>query len=240
MPRRYPRDPFSGGRRLYYNRRKVARRMFRRYRGGKKKTSYLTLPRGPVTIMPDRYRTKLRYSDFSTTGSVPDTDIIMVGNGLFDPEVAVGGQQPNGFDQMMAIYEKYAGMACKIRVTLVNLGSTGVRYSVFPLNTATSPGTLQSALSLPFAKTGMVGNSGGSNKVTITNFITTRKMQGQPTGHFQTDDDEEGTSSANPNNAWYWHVMLESGDGVSNMNVEYQIQLTFYVEFSERTYIGVS
>lgn len=37
-------------------------------------------------------------------------------NGLTDPEVALGGHQPRGFDQYMALYKRYVVMGSKITV----------------------------------------------------------------------------------------------------------------------------
>ncbi len=38
-------------------------------------------------------------------------------NGLFDPNIAGGGHQPLGFDQVMAIYSEYKVIGCKVELT---------------------------------------------------------------------------------------------------------------------------
>lgn len=50
-------------------------------------------------------------------------------NGLYDPEVAIGGSQPRGFDQLASIYGKYTVRKAKVEVTFfpgVNSGDQGV------------------------------------------------------------------------------------------------------------------
>lgn len=39
------------------------------------------------------------------------------GNGLYDPEVAVGGHQPRMFDQMCLFYQSYLVLGSKISIT---------------------------------------------------------------------------------------------------------------------------
>jgi hypothetical protein len=54
-------------------------------------------------------RTKLRYStraQFTPTGTTVQ-QFQLRGNGLFDPQVALGGHQPRGFDEFMKTYDMY-------------------------------------------------------------------------------------------------------------------------------------
>ena len=41
-------------------------------------------------------------------------------NSLFDPNLSGLGHQPRGFDQLMAVYEKYTVVAAKITVCYVS------------------------------------------------------------------------------------------------------------------------
>lgn len=57
-------------------------------------------------------------------------------NGLFDPEVSLGGHQPRGFDQMTAIYQTYTVLGSKITVQWAYQGYQG------PASNDTGLGTL--------------------------------------------------------------------------------------------------
>lgn len=59
----------------------------------------------------------------------------MLANGMYDPEVALGGHQPRGFDEYMAQYTKFTVTSSKISVTFAYRGYYGP-----PVGTTTSTG----------------------------------------------------------------------------------------------------
>ena len=77
----------------------------RRRRG---RNALVSVPRNKIGF-PQAMRTKLRYStrvEFSRSGTSA-LQFQLRGNGLFDPQTAVGGHQPRGFDEFMTTYEMY-------------------------------------------------------------------------------------------------------------------------------------
>lgn len=86
----------------------------------RKKKTYkkrkMTLYKSPV---PTVMYTKLRYH--TVFNMDPAAGILAYkvfrANGLFDPEVAAGGHQPRGFDQLMALYDHYVCVKSTIRVS---------------------------------------------------------------------------------------------------------------------------
>jgi len=46
-------------------------------------------------------------------------------NGMYDPDYSLGGQQPRGFDQYMALYEKFTVTSAKLSVTFCFRGYHG-------------------------------------------------------------------------------------------------------------------
>lgn len=83
------------------------------------------------SIFPPKLRQTLVYSETFqvTTGAligIPTYNQWRL-NGLNDPRVAVGGHQPTGFDQLMAMYVKYTVLGAKITCTFT--AADAVYYS---------------------------------------------------------------------------------------------------------------
>lgn len=47
-------------------------------------------------------------------------------NGMYDPDVAVGGHQPRGFDQLSAIYDEYQVRECIVEVYFACMASSSI------------------------------------------------------------------------------------------------------------------
>jgi len=73
--------------------------------------------------------TKLRYCDSVdlTPNSSAVNNVAYLANGLFDPQVAVGGHQPRGFDEFCDIYKKFTVKGATISVTFSYEGYLGAQ-----------------------------------------------------------------------------------------------------------------
>lgn len=86
----------------------------------------VTVPRNKLAFAQSM-RTKLRYVqrvEFTPTG----TSVIQSpfrANGMYDPYVPVGGHQPRGFDEMMAIYETFTVHGSTISCSFMYEGYDG-------------------------------------------------------------------------------------------------------------------
>jgi len=68
-----------------------------------------------------RYTTRQEFTPTSTTTQA----LSFRANGLFDPEAAVGGHQPRGFDEMMELYKRFTVTSSKIMVNWMYEGYDG-------------------------------------------------------------------------------------------------------------------
>lgn len=77
-----------------------------------------TIPRGPSGV-PVNYPVRMRYCKEGYLGSTSGIlNSLAIGmNDIYDPEVAAGGHQPMGFDQMAAMYNRYIVIGSKLTVT---------------------------------------------------------------------------------------------------------------------------
>lgn len=88
----------------------------------------------PLAGFPNTKMVKLRYVDelrvSTTLGSSLSKSLPYVANGLFDPYHPIGGHQPKGFDQWMAVYSHYNVVGSKITVKLASSTSNNCAWGV--------------------------------------------------------------------------------------------------------------
>ncbi len=98
---------------------------------------HFPIPR-QLKLVPPRMRAKLIYQ---VQRLVTSSDTLQTkeyrGNSIFDPEVAVGGQQPRGFDEYAVLYSKYYVVGSSITVTSKTIaGSDPAIIGVFASSAA--------------------------------------------------------------------------------------------------------
>lgn len=107
----------------YARRRRPRRRMGRRpmrrtrRRGGRRRYKRL-----PINGWPKKLCVKLRYADtFGIDVAAASASYAnFCANGCYDPDLALGGHQPRGFDQIMPQYNHYTVIGSKISITYLN------------------------------------------------------------------------------------------------------------------------
>ncbi len=119
---------------------------------------YTTIQRPRFTFLDPHMFITLRYAESVTTSTLTgaaNTNVFRL-NSIFDPNAAVGGTQPYGYDQAAALYNRYRVLKTRYKVSW--LASTGTyNAAVVPsngaLNTnATDLTTFTGNLMNPYAK----------------------------------------------------------------------------------------
>lgn len=96
-------------------------------RKGKGRNRSVSVPRNKLGF-PQSMRTTLRYVDrveINVNSLENITTVAYSANGLYDPYIPVGGHQPRGFDEYMALYKTYTCIASKMNMTVHYLGGFG-------------------------------------------------------------------------------------------------------------------
>lgn len=119
MPRRYPR-----------------RNAKRKYRRARRKYGMTQQPRR--SIMPQTFSTKLVYVEniklTNTVAGIVDNGAVYRANGMFDPNFAIGGHQPRGFDELCGggggtgLYNHYTVIGSKMTCSFSN--TNGADYGL--------------------------------------------------------------------------------------------------------------
>ncbi len=90
-------------------------------------------PSLPLTGFPKQKVVKMRYVQevlLSTPGAGLSKSIPFVANGVYDPYYPIGGHQPKGFDQWMALYSNFNVLGSKCNVRLLQTATQDFCWGV--------------------------------------------------------------------------------------------------------------
>ncbi len=214
------------------------RRRKRRYKRKSRKGGYAVVIRGP-SAFPDRYRAKLKWVNHQglTPGTATGTLVFRM-NSCFDPGFTSGSSQPQGFDELASLYNRYRVFASSITIHITNFTvDMGMRFVLFPTNESAVNG-VSNVLSSPYAKFKHVGSPTGIDVGTMKHYMTVSKMRGQR--GVSTDMDWTGSTGGNPQRIVFWGLSFESSNRVDALDIALLIQMTFYVEFTDRVQLALS
>ena len=107
--------------------RRNQRAMNRRYR------KYKPRPKLPLAGFPKQKMVRLRFVkevEIVTPSTGLSNSVPFVANGAYDPYYPIGGHQPKGFDQWMAVYSHFNVVGSKIHVKMVGTGQDNFCWGV--------------------------------------------------------------------------------------------------------------
>lgn len=221
-------------------------RKFKRY--VRKKRGHLKITRAKIrpVVMADEVYCKLKYTErLLYTPGVNFTNWIWItyrANSLFDPNFAVGGGQPTGFDQWTNFFSKYRVTACKMTVHFHN-SQTDTTYWALHATLASSPDTVfanyqpENLPNTRFTRTVPYIATSEIRGKKLSMYMTTKKMY--PNRDTKLEEGFSSDYSTNPNLPWYFVFAgcTAAGVGVATRLI---IQMKFYTVFSQRFEIAES
>lgn len=216
----------------------MPRRRRRRKRRKNKHAKVNTLiARGP-RVVPDQMFVKMSYLDISAKDTLALgalSNYIYRGNSAFDPEQAVGGGQPLGFDQWSAFYNRYQIMGSKIEVEYLPDPATApaqpVQLILVPTDSTTAITGLAQAMELPYSKSTLVPIF-RTTSTKLSAYMSTKAKFGYGEGITQ-EDDLSALTTTNPAEQWYWQLVIGSA-GNTATNGFGRVKITYYCRFFDR------
>ncbi len=193
-----------------------------------------------ANVAPDSLLVKLRYPQVQTQALAVTGFNSFRGNGAFDPDSTGGGQQPGGFDQWSGLYSHYRVLASSIELNIVNEAAVATQVTVFPTLSNVTPTTYQNSTVIPYKKQILLSGKGGRDNAFIKNYITTSKIVGLSSMAINAEDDFQVLISANPANQWFWGIFSSSLDGTTDINIDYTVNVTYYIRFEDRVQVAIS
>lgn len=191
-------------------------------------------------FVPAKTRTSLRIgAAFAVAASTTNTNTVLSGNNLFDPLLSSGTRRCAGWTQLSAQYNRYRVIGSKIivKAAMGSSATAGVTQingaiCVYPNNTGLGATNFIDNNSRPFARYADL-NTGESKTLVViqrTSDLTgNRNVEGS--------DRTQALISAAPGEEWYWIISCVSDAAYTNGQVVFDVQLTYDVEFFDRTEI---
>jgi len=190
--------------------------------------------------MPNTHRCCLRYETGGTSQSlIAGTNRVVIrGNSLYDPEHAVGGHQPMGFDQLIALYNRFRVTASYIEAKVTaNTATTGAEVRCYLLPCRDSSPANEFYWENEGCVSDICGVSGLAKTAILKNYCASTKMIGYPLDPVSS----AGDAGADPTDAWYWILqMVDIDSGNSETVYNYDILVKYYVEFFDPKDFGSS
>lgn len=191
-----------------------------------------------TTAGASKFRTKLIYFEKGLTLNPPVAGacaaIIWNLNGLFDVETALGGHQPAGFDQLMAIYEEYQVLAVKYKVFFNNTVGTdklihGVTVTDSALSQSDARIYIENGNTQWTCTTGVTET--GPSTSSFSGELYLADIHGMTNRQYLAATDFRGTASANPTDGAFLHMwaadIAAADPGVVSISAELEFDVIF-------------
>lgn len=206
------------------------RRYRRRYRRYKKRYSKITR-QSWYSKYADSCKFRLKYVYYTGTTSATSQLIQFRGNSLYDPNVAVGGDQPAGFDDLTAAFTKFLVLGSAIKISLMpdsNVSTlqtfTVVLYPVTANNSSTwsSLQLFKQLDTIPMIRYRDSFTNSTGKPIRLKHYCGTRKIFSLNNSNlFYGQTSTGGDVYWHPINnnptaqaQWYWNVGIYSPDGI--------------------------
>lgn len=160
---------------------------------------------------------------------------------LYDPNFTGAGRQPSGFDQLMALYEKYCVYECSYKVTFVSTSTSNttiVGVSIADDNSTTSDlnSYVENGVTEYHALPGT--NSIGAREITGT--FDVAKMHGISRQKLFSDDTFWGTSSTAANDCIFLKCWVSDPYTDATQNVQIVAEVRMKARFMGTKQVGQS
>lgn len=222
------------------------------------KKTYLSVPRFPgyFADQPLRKFCKLRYvSTENLAGPTAATvrTIEFRANGMYDPDVRVGGHQPYGFDQVMLGYGKFT--VVKASMTVENLNASFANNVVLQpavyvasgsIGAAYAAGAMNGVSEMPYAGIQLLMDCYATNTVgnkrSVTVWYDSSKIFGKKSWDLIGDDRFCGTDSNDPTQQAYFGIGLMSPTAIdeSGHSFPFKVTIVYYAVFTEPKWFTTS
>lgn len=227
------------GRARKRRRRAPARKRVRRSRFKRRR---MPLFRTPI---PKQMRMKFRYTELITLD--PTIDVVTASaaatanfraNSLFDPQAAIGGHQPLGFDQYMPFYTTYTVVASSMRAVLSSGNSTTpVIFTLSLEDTTDAPLPLDDEIENGRISWKVVTGRNASGIATRSKRFSARKFFGKK--FIVGSDGYEGTEASSPDKQAFYQLTVLSVDGANPEACKVRVFITYWAVLTEaKTLLG--
>lgn len=201
--------------------------------------SKVVIMRNPKYTAPAGVQVVLRYShraDLDTAIASLNTTVLR-GAGAFDPDFAIGGHQPLGFDQWSALYQRYRVVSCKITADFLSEAIDTPFDGCIPFVCATETSSAftfpDTYMEQPYSKAGIMLRHSGISSTRITMNVKTADFEGDSGALF--DKDYTADIGGLPTRDWFYHVgAVNSDPSALTLDCKVHCILEYTIRFYDR------
>lgn len=195
---------------------------------------------GGANLFGPRLKTRMTWSYNTNLQSTTTNIANLVGtyrlNSLYDPDSAVGGSQPLGFDALTSIYSKYRVTGALVKVTYTNPSADGVFVGVRIRSGASGESGI-SGLSHNYVQSLKNNwmrcmNNSGSQVSVFKQYVPMNVPWGKTKQQLYDDDEFAASIGGNPAREVFMEPYMIPTVG-STDSVYVSMQVTYFVTFSE-------
>jgi len=193
-------------------------------------------------ILGKTTKATLRYSEGVNITSSAATNAlgtyVFSANGCYDPNVTGVGNQPRGFDQLMALYDHYTVKSAKVSVRFLNQSASSRPYVGIAVRDSTTAfaelkdmmeydGSIVSKLPLARSTAGAAKDMATclETRVDIAKFLGRANAMSDP--------ELKGSAGANPSELVQFHVMVVNTEGAVACDVNAVVTIEYDVILHE-------
>lgn len=197
-----------------------------------------------MPVFPPRITKWLRYATtgtiVSTSGVITQT-VIFRANDALDPEFAVGGHGPMGFDQIMVWYNHFIVLKARIKILFKNdTASTSPTVCIRVDANSTPLTSVDQIMEFGGYTTESLEakNGYGANKELAIG-VDIPTIQGVPYPAILADVNLRGTTASSPTEVTYFHVTMWNSAGVTS-SCFFDVVIEYQVVFQEPRNVTLS
>lgn len=191
-----------------------------------------------LSPIPQRYITKLKYSQVVTTSAVFGNYAMNL-NSLYDPDRTGVGHQPYGFDQLAALYNRYRVISCGYRLNLaVGTSTQPVILTAMPANIVVTGGSCSEMRENP--RTKYITQNPGASSIVLRNKSQIPSIVGRTKAQYMADDRYQAEVTSDPNELVILNIQSWTAADAYLPGVQVQVVMEYTVEFFDIKSLGQS
>lgn len=160
-------------------------------------------------------------------------------NSMYDPDYSGAGDQPLGYDQWTAFYQRYKVYAIDYKVTFVAASSVAESIvGVVPCLTASPDTAAKNAFAETYAKAELWSANGGFRPV-VSGHLDMRKFVGATKQEFG-EENYSGPYNNDPTSVVWFHVRADTIGGGASGTMYFYMEIDFDCEFYQRAELDLS
>ncbi len=186
----------------------------------------------------------LTYAEIFSSDIISNQHYFYRCNGMYDPDVAVGGNQPYGFDQMMTYYKHFTVIGAKMTMSCFGSDNNGTEYPMYLYSWVhdleepfDNPNNYKEMVEFPHIKWAFKGPTATGKPLVLTQHFSAKKTFD---GIDIMGSGYRGTVSNDPPSQAYFCFGLQSAAGQNPSTYNIAIRIDYIAIFTDPITFGVS